>query len=213
MSPRVRKLALAAHVASSVGWLGAVGGFLALAVAGLTSDDGQLVRGAYLAMDVTVRFAIVPLALASVLTGVIQGLGTPWGLFRHYWVVVKLVVTIAATLVLLSQLEPIRYLADTAARTTLASGTLRAERTSLVAHAGGGLAVLMVPMVLSIYKPRGRTRYGRRKHREASASPPAAGRQERERRDQQPEDGPHRPGGKRAMALLFPDSRPRMRSE
>ncbi|MEV5301165.1 hypothetical protein [Amycolatopsis methanolica] len=36
-SPRVRKIALAAHVTTSVGWLGAVGAFLALALAGLTT--------------------------------------------------------------------------------------------------------------------------------------------------------------------------------
>jgi hypothetical protein len=36
MTPRLRKFALTAHVTSSVGWLGAVAAFLALAVAGLT---------------------------------------------------------------------------------------------------------------------------------------------------------------------------------
>jgi len=50
MTPGLRKFALTAHVTSSVGWLGAVAGFLALAVAGLTNHDGQLVRGLYLAM-------------------------------------------------------------------------------------------------------------------------------------------------------------------
>jgi hypothetical protein len=170
LSPGPRKLALTAHVASSVGWLGAVAGFLVLAIAGLSSDDTHLVRGAYLAMDVIVRFAIVPLAVLSVLTGVIQGLGTQWGLFRHYWVVIKLALTIIATVVLLTELEPIGHLADTAARSPLSSGTLRAERTSLVVHSGGGLVVLIVPTVLSIYKPRGLTRYGRRKQRAASTA-------------------------------------------
>jgi len=165
LSPGPRKLALTMHVASSVGWLGAVTGFLALAIAGRNSDDEQLVRGAYLAMDLTVRSAIVPLALLSVLTGVVQGLGSPWGLFRHYWVVIKLVITIIATVVLLTELEPIRHLADAAREATLERETLRAERTSLVVHSGGGLVVLLVPTILSIYKPRGLTRYGQRKRR------------------------------------------------
>jgi len=51
MTPSVRKFSLTAHVASSVGWLGAVAGFLALAVAGLTSHDAQMVCAAYLAME------------------------------------------------------------------------------------------------------------------------------------------------------------------
>ncbi|MDQ6901046.1 MAG: hypothetical protein M3072_16375, partial [Candidatus Dormibacteraeota bacterium] len=86
MTPSLRKFALTAHVTCSVGWLGAVAGFLALAVAGLTSRDAQMVRGTYLAMDVTGWFVIVPLSFASLLTGLISSLGTPWGLFRHYWV-------------------------------------------------------------------------------------------------------------------------------
>ena len=53
MSPGVRKFALTAHVTTSVGWFGAVAGFLALALAGLTSQEAQVVRGAYLAMGVT----------------------------------------------------------------------------------------------------------------------------------------------------------------
>ena len=51
MTPRSRKFALTLHVTSSVGWFGAVAGFFALAIAGLTSGDAQMVRAAYLAMS------------------------------------------------------------------------------------------------------------------------------------------------------------------
>lgn len=53
MTPRLRKFALTAHITSSIGWLGAIAAFLALAVAGLTSQDEQAVRAAYLAMELT----------------------------------------------------------------------------------------------------------------------------------------------------------------
>jgi primosomal replication protein N len=71
MTPRLRKFALTAHVISSVGWLGAVVVFFALAVVGLTSQDAQTVRGAYLAMGSTTWLVLVPLAFASLLTGVV----------------------------------------------------------------------------------------------------------------------------------------------
>jgi hypothetical protein len=58
MTPRLRKLALTAHVSASVGWLGAVVAFVGLAVAGLMSDDGQTVRAAYLTMERADRRAI-----------------------------------------------------------------------------------------------------------------------------------------------------------
>jgi hypothetical protein len=84
MTPGLRKFALTAHVTSSAGWLGAVTAFLALAVAGLTSQDAQLVRAAYLAMELTGWFVIVPFGIATLVTGLVQAVGTPWGLFRHY---------------------------------------------------------------------------------------------------------------------------------
>jgi hypothetical protein len=166
MTPRLRKFALTAHVTSSVGWLGAVAGFLAFAVAGLTSQDAQMVRAAYLAMDLTTRFVVVPLALASLLTGLVQSLGTTWGLFRHYWVLFKLLLTVLGVIVLLLQPTRISYLAGVAAETTLGSADLLFLRISLVIHAAVGLVVLLVIAGLGVYKPWGVTPYGVRKQRE-----------------------------------------------
>jgi hypothetical protein len=171
MTRGLRKFALTAHVASSVGTLGAVAGFLALAVAGLTSKDSQVIRAVYLAMELIAWYVIVPLVLASLVTGLVQSLGTPWGLFRHYWVVAKLLLNVLVTIVLLLQLELIGYLADVSAETMLSSADLRALRMSPVVHAAGGLLVLLVPVVLSLYKPRGLTPYGWRKRYEAPMAP------------------------------------------
>ena len=166
LGPRLRKLALTTHVACSVGWLGTVGAFLALAIAGLASDSQETVRGAYVAMEVIAWFAIVPLAFAALVTGLVQSLGTTWGLFRHYWVLAKLLLTLVATVVLLFQMGNIEFMRDAAADTTLSSGQLRGQRTSLLVHAAGGLVVLVMTTILAVYKPRGVTRYGWRKQRE-----------------------------------------------
>src|SRR5450755_1007905 len=163
MAPRLRKFALTAHVVSSVGLLGAIASFLALAVAGLTSHNDQMVRAAYLAMNLIARFVILALAFGSLLTGLIQSVGTPWGLFRHYWVLAKLLLTAFATIVLLVKMELIGNAARLSAETTLSRGDLRAAGIQLVIHASGGLLVLLVPAVLSVYKPPGTTRYGWRK--------------------------------------------------
>src|SRR5687768_3340719 len=166
MTPRLRKFALTAHVTSSVGWLGAVAGFLALAVAGLSSQDAQMMRAAYLAMELTGWFVIVPLSLASLPTGLVMSLGTEWGLFRHYWVLAKFLITILATILLLVHMQPVGHLADVVAETTLAHGALAGLRVQLVADAGAALLALLVATALSVYKPRGMTRYGRRKQHE-----------------------------------------------
>jgi len=166
MTPGLRKFALTVHVICSVGWLGAVATFLSLAIAGLTSQDDQMVRGAYLAMHVTTAFVIVPFSLAALLTGLIQSLGTTWGVFRHYWVLAKLVITILSTIILLTHTEAINSMADAAGALQLASGDLRPLRIQLAASAGAALLALLVTTTLSVYKPRGLTPYGWRKQRE-----------------------------------------------
>jgi hypothetical protein len=162
MTSRQRKFALTAHVAASVGLLGSIAAFLALALAGLISRDTQVVRAAYPAMALIARFVIVPLAFAALLTGLIQSLGTSWGLFRHYWVLLKLLLTVFATIVLSVKMELINYAARLAAETPSSEADLRAAGIQLAVHAAGGLLVLLVPMVLSVYKPPGITSYGRR---------------------------------------------------
>ncbi|WP_244207297.1 hypothetical protein [Streptomyces swartbergensis] len=171
LPPRVRKLTLTLHVTSSVGWLGAVAAFLALAVAGLTSSAPQTVRGAYLAMDVIGWYVIVPFSVASLLTGLVQSFGTVWGLLRHYWVIAKLLITVVATLLLLVHMEPVGHLADAAARAALAGGELQGMRIQLIADAAAALLVLLTAAALSVFKPRGVTRYGRRRQREQIPQP------------------------------------------
>ena len=158
MTPRLRKFALTAHVTASVGWLGAVVVFLALAVVGLTSQDAQTVRGAYLVMEPAAWFVLVPLAFASLITGIVQSLGTTWGLFRHYWVLLKLLITVFATIVLLIYMETFSLMAGVAADPSADLGAVR--NPSPVLHAALALLVLLVATVLAVYKPRGMTRYG-----------------------------------------------------
>ena len=165
MPPRLRKAVLTAHVASSVGWLGAVLAYIALDVTAVVSGDIDRVRSAYVAMELTINYAIVPLALAAVIIGIINALGTSWGLFRHYWVLVKLLLTLVATTVLLLETQTIRSLAEAAG-----TGADPRELPGSLPHSVGGLVVLLIVLILSIYKPRGLTRYGWRKQQEQRRS-------------------------------------------
>jgi hypothetical protein len=164
MTPGLRKFALAAHITVSVGWLGAAAAFLGLAVVGLTSQDAQTVRGVYLVMEPAAWLVLVPLAFAAPLTGLVQSLFTTWGLFRHYWVVFKLVITVFATIILLTYMETFRVMAAVAADPTADLASVR--NASPLVHAVLALLVLLVPTILGLYKPRGMTRYGWRKQYE-----------------------------------------------
>ena len=171
MKRGLRKFVLAAHITFAVGWLGAVAGFLALAIVGLKSPDTQLVLSAYLAMELITRFVIVPLSFAPLITGPILSLGTPWGLFRHYWIIVKLIITVFSTLILLIHIQPIRYLASAAAGGTL-SGADHMLQLQMVVASTAALLALLLANFLAVYKPKGMTRYGWRKQYEERTGPP-----------------------------------------
>ena len=167
MPPWLRRFMLAVHIMCSVGWCGSVVVFLALAILGVTSHDAQHVRSAYLVMAPTAWWVLVPLALASLATGLIEGLGTTWGLFQHWWVVAKLVLTLLSTIVLLAYMTTFDGMARVAA--DLGSPLDAVKDPSPVLHGALALVVLLVATVLSVYKPRGRTAYGRRLQQALSA--------------------------------------------
>lgn len=159
--PRLRKLTLLAHVASSVGWLGAIAVFLALAIVGLTSEDAETVRGVYLVMEPAAWYVLIPLAIASLLTGFLQSLTTAWGLLRHYWVVFKLLINLVATIILLVYTQTLESVARVAADPSADLTTVRS--VSPLLHAALALVLLLVATTLAVYKPRGLTWYGQRK--------------------------------------------------
>src|SRR5690606_37559078 len=96
MTSRLRKFMLTIHITCSVGWIGAALTYLALVVVAMTNEDEQILRAVWIALASTGWFAIVPLSLASLFTGLIMSLGTKWGLFRYYWVIFSFVLTIFA---------------------------------------------------------------------------------------------------------------------
>jgi hypothetical protein len=155
-----RRLVLTTHVTTSVGWVGAVIVFLALAAVGLTSQHEPTVRGVYLVMAPAAWFVLVPLAHASLLSGIAISLGTPWGLLRYHWVVAKLVITLCATVTLLVYMGTFWQMAGLAADPFVELARVR--NPSPMVHAILALVLLLVATVLAIYKPFGMTAYGRR---------------------------------------------------
>ncbi|HEU5072563.1 MAG TPA: hypothetical protein VFU02_00280 [Polyangiaceae bacterium] len=166
MTGGLRKLGLMLHVTASVSWLGAVLGFLSLTVAALWSSQPFMIRAAYVSMDVLARFAILPLCVASLVTGVVQSLISPWGLVQHYWVAFKLLLNALSTIVLVGHMRPIAGLAQAALDRSLAGGAFSQVRIQIAVDACAAAIVLLIATALAIYKPRGVTRYGWQKQQE-----------------------------------------------
>lgn len=170
LTPGLRKVVLTVHVVTSVGWLGAVVCYLALDVTAATSADPQVVRTAYSAMALLVADVIVPLAVASVVVGIVNALGTSWGLLRHYWVIVKLLLTVFATVVLLIESRTVAHLARSAA-----ASPVPGDLPSTLPHSVGGVVVLLTITALSVFKPQGLTRYGWRRQQQRRDPRPLLG--------------------------------------
>jgi hypothetical protein len=147
--------------------VGAVAAYLALAITGLTSRDSGMASAAYRPMEVIGRLVIVPLSLAALLSGLLQALGTEWGLLRYYWILAKFSLTVPATAVLLLHVPTVSRMARLAADSAFATGDFAQLRMQLLVHTVGGLLVLLAITGLSVYKPWGRI---------GSAGGPRAGR-------------------------------------
>jgi hypothetical protein len=180
LSPGLRRAVLSLHLASSGGWVGAVVAYLALGLSAGAGAAPERVTAAWIAMDVAGWYAIVPLAVASLATGVVISLGTPWGLFRHYWVVISLALTVFCAVILVLHMPDV-----SATATMMSGGSPTGTRAGHSGHDGGhgslgglsqlgadlfhpgvGLGVLLAILVLNVYKPRGLTPYGWRKQQQ-----------------------------------------------
>ncbi len=166
MTPGLRKFMITAHITFSVGWIGAVAAFLVLSIAGVTSRNPDIVRSAYISMELISRFAIIPMCFGALATGILEALGTPWGLFRYYWVATKLALTLVATFLLLMHEHAIaraaKWVSDTAG-THLLAADFSPLKTELVQKSALAILLLLGITVLGIYKPWGLTAYGLRK--------------------------------------------------
>jgi hypothetical protein len=158
MAPRIRKAALALHICTSVGWIGAAAAYLALGVAAQLPQQASTVSSAWIGMELIGWVVIVPLGCLALLTGLLMSLGTSWGLVRHYWVLIALVLTTLALVVLLLHMPTVTETADLARTMTEAEAmTLGGD----IVHPAVGIGVLVVVAVLNIYKPRGQTGLGK----------------------------------------------------
>ena len=167
MAAGLRKLVLTVHLTASLGWVGAVMAYVVLGIASARTLDPEVVRSAWTAMELVGWAVLVPLALGSLVSGVVISVATPWGLFRHYWVLISLGLTSLATAILVLHMPSVTA---TARMGREADGAQLAQLGGDLGHAVGGLVVLLVITALNVFKPKGLTPYGWRKQQELRAT-------------------------------------------
>lgn len=151
----VRRAVLVAHLLAVGAWIGIDVIVAVLVTTAWVSDDPTTAGLAYRALA---EFAVAPMlasALLSLITGVVLGLGTRWGLARYWWVAVKLGLTVAMCGLIAFVLRP--GMAEVGAiGDQLASGSVVALDPQLFFPPAVSLAALSLATVLSVAKPWGR---------------------------------------------------------
>ncbi|TDC13317.1 hypothetical protein [Actinomadura bangladeshensis] len=166
---RWRKTTLIVHIVSAGAWIGIDVIVAVLVLTGRfgTSDD---VRGlAYRALATFVVWPMLASALICLVTGVVLGLGTRWGLVRYWWVAVKLVLNLILCTLILVALQPGMDEVNEYGRTFSAGGPEPAFISNLFFPPAVSLTTLTFATVLAVTKPWGRI--GRRSRR-SSVEPP-----------------------------------------
>lgn len=165
-----RRALLVVHVSVSVAWLGLSVGLLALGVAAFTTSDASLTEAAYRAMTVFADWLLAPIAVVTLVSGLVLSLGTPWGLARHRWVWIKFWVTMATAAATVFALRP--EIGQAAAAGVPDAGLVAAPVVSTTAY--------LFMTAISVLKPWGLTRRGRRLRQAGGSRKPVDGRPARQ---------------------------------
>lgn len=166
LEPRPRKALVAAHVVASSCWVGTALVMTAMALVAMTADDIETSRVIYELMEVFDTTLLPWTNFATVLTGLALGITTNWGLIRYYWVAIKLAIAVGILFVAFGFLhDALERAAEQAAHLAEIGGTpkeLTAAADVSLWGFGGALLCLIGAVLLSLYKPGGRTPRGRR---------------------------------------------------
>lgn len=149
---RGRTLLLTVHVAVSVGWFGLDGALVALEAVALSTGDSSERAGIAAALTVVV-WVLIPVVVASLGSGLVLALSTPWGLARYWWVLIKCaiaaVLSVTGLLLMLPRLQQI------------IAGEAEPLRMEVLIGRSIALALLLAATGLSVVKPWGKTPHGR----------------------------------------------------
>lgn len=87
------------HLFAACCWIGGAVALAFLNLHNMSATSGEMLYGINSAGHmVDIYVVVIPGACGCLLTGLIYGIFTGWGFFRHRWVTVKWIITIAAML-------------------------------------------------------------------------------------------------------------------
>jgi hypothetical protein len=151
-----RRATLVVHIVSAGAWIGIDVIVAVLVLTGWFSDDVEVRSLAYRALANFVVWPMLVSGLVCLVTGVLLGLGTTWGLLRYWWVAVKLVVNLVLCALIVVALQPGMNEVDRYGQDLLTADPDSAVVSSLFFPPAVSLSALVFATVLAVVKPWGR---------------------------------------------------------
>jgi uncharacterized membrane protein len=158
LAARTRKSVLLVHIASAGAWLGIDVVMAVLVFTALGTDDDRTKALSFRALELVAVWPLLTMGMLCLLTGILLGLGSRYGLLRYWWVAVKLALNLLLSGLVLVALAP--EVADAAERARQFDAGLPAPLGvgDLIFPPIVSPTALLVAMVLAIFKPWGRIR-------------------------------------------------------
>jgi hypothetical protein len=155
MRPRTRKAVLVLHILAGGAWVGLDVMLGVLVFTPVLASDPATAALCYQVLPL-LTWPLVTAALASLVTGVVLGLGTHYGLLRYWWVAVKLGLNVVLAVLVWVLLRPGLEAAAEYGRQL--SAAVPTDVSTLVFPPIVSTSALVVATALAVYKPWGRIR-------------------------------------------------------
>jgi uncharacterized membrane protein len=153
-----RKLVLLLHIVAAGIWIGLDVVLAVLVFTAHATSDPQTTAFCYRALEVAAIWPVAAAAVVSLLTGVLLGLGSKYGLVRYWWVAVKLAMNLVLSILVILSLRPGLHEAAGYGRRIAAGLPVNIDSKTLIMPPIVSTTALLFAFVLSVYKPWGRTR-------------------------------------------------------
>ena len=155
MSRTARRATLVVHIASAGGWLG-VDIAMAVVIATAAFATDLATRAACLqVLELITVWPLLGCGLACLLSGLVLGWGSTWGVLRYWWVTAKLALNIVLTALVVVSLRPEVTHQAAQARRALAGEPVTFDLANLIYPPTVSPTLLLVAMTLSVVKPWG----------------------------------------------------------
>ncbi|MYV99201.1 DUF2269 family protein [Streptomyces sp. SID3343] len=155
-SRSVRRAVNSGHVVFAVGLLGAEWAMLLTSVVARSTDDPTLRHSGYRLMQVFALGGGIPFSVLSLISGVLLCLYTPWGLWKHLWIKVKIVLLLAVIVTGVGVVSQFVHRLMSASAPGGDADALPALQTWHLAAVIFQILALIVATALSVFKPAGK---------------------------------------------------------